>query len=99
MSGAKAGAIKQIVPPSTPGGKFRVEFEITEELHPLVRLDSLASIETEGLVGGSYLGVGSGTDASPAAAPGATIPSKEPFEIADLMQQMGDTIKKVNDDD
>jgi phospholipid/cholesterol/gamma-HCH transport system substrate-binding protein len=97
VSGAKAGAIKKIVPPNMPGGKFRIELEITEELHPLVRMDSLASIETEGLVGGSYLGVGSGTGASPTAAPGATIPGKEPFEIADLMQQMGDTIQKVND--
>ena len=97
VSGAKAGAIKTITPPSTPGGKFRLELEITEDLHPLVRLDSLASIETEGLVGGSYLGVGTGTSTSPTAGPGATIGSKEPFEIAELMQQMADTIKKVND--
>ena len=96
VSGAKAGAIRKIVPPRTPSGKFRVEFEITEDLHPMVRLDSLATIETEGLVGGNYLGVGSGSDASPAAGPGATIPSKEPFEIAELMQQMADTIVKVN---
>ena len=65
VSGAKAGAIQKIIPPGRPGGKFRVQFDITEELHPLVRLDSIASIETEGLVGGNYLGVGSGTDASP----------------------------------
>ena len=97
VSGAKAGTIKTIAPPSTPGGKFRLELEITEDLHPLVRLDSLASIETEGLVGGSYLGVGTGTSTSPTAGPGATISSKEPFEIAELMQQMADTIKRVND--
>src|SRR5512141_2564097 len=52
VSGAKAGAITKIVPPDTPGSRFRVEFEIAEELHPLVRMDSMASIETEGLVGG-----------------------------------------------
>src|SRR5471032_553041 len=96
VSGAKAGTIKAIAPPSTPGGRFRVELEVSEALHPLVRMDSLASIETEGLVGGSYLGVGSGTGASPSAVAGATIPSREPFEIAELMQQMGDTVKKVN---
>ena len=96
VSGAKAGSIKKIVPPSTPGGRFRVEFDVSEELHPLVRLDSIAAIETEGLVGGNYLGIGSGTEASPAATPGALIPSKEPFEIAELMQQMGDAIVKVN---
>jgi len=97
VSGAKAGTIKAIAPPSTPGGRFRVELEVSEALHPLVRMDSLASIETEGLVGGSYLGVGSGTGASPTAAAGATIQSKEPFEIAELMQEMSDTIVKVND--
>jgi phospholipid/cholesterol/gamma-HCH transport system substrate-binding protein len=97
VSGAKAGSIKQILPPQSPSDKFRVKLEITEDLHQLVRADSLATIETEGLVGGSYLGIGMGTDAAPPVAPDATIAGKEPFEISDLMQQMGDTIKKVND--
>jgi phospholipid/cholesterol/gamma-HCH transport system substrate-binding protein len=96
VSGAKAGAITAIAPPSVPGGKFRVKLEISEGLHQLVRMDSVASIETEGLVGGSYLGVGAGTEQAPSALPEATIASKEPFEIADLMQQMSDTIAKVN---
>ena len=74
-----------------------MELEIIEDLHQLVRADSLATIETEGLLGGSYLGVGTGTDAAPPVAPNATIAGKEPFEISDLMRQMGDSIKKVND--
>ena len=45
----------------------------------------------------TYLGVGSGSGASPTAAPGATIPSKEPFNVTELMEQMGATIGKVND--
>jgi phospholipid/cholesterol/gamma-HCH transport system substrate-binding protein len=94
--GAKAGTITQILPPNRPSEKFRVRLELAERLHPLVRADSIASIETEGLVGGSYLGIGSGTDAAPPIAPGETIGSKEPFEISDLMQQMGETITKVN---
>ncbi|HEY0285109.1 MAG TPA: MlaD family protein [Vicinamibacterales bacterium] len=97
VAGARGGSITQILPPKMPSEKFRVKVEITEELHQLVRTDSLATIETEGLVGGSYLGIGTGTDAAPPVAPNATIAGKEPFDIADLMQQMGDTIKKVND--
>ena len=97
VAGAKAGSITEILPPSRPSEKFRVRVEIIEDLHQLVRTDSLASIETEGLVGGSYLGIGTGTDAAPRVAPNATISGKEPFEIADLMQQMGDTVKRVND--
>jgi phospholipid/cholesterol/gamma-HCH transport system substrate-binding protein len=96
VSGAKAGAIKQILVPGKPSDKFRVQLEIAEELHPLVRTDSVATIETEGLVGGRYLGIGTGSDAASAAPPRSTIPSKEPFEIADLMTQMRDSITKVN---
>jgi phospholipid/cholesterol/gamma-HCH transport system substrate-binding protein len=97
VSGAKAGAIKQILTPSRPSDKFRVQLEISEALHGLVRTDSVATIETEGLVGGSYLGIGTGSDAARAAAPNSTIPSKEPFEIADLMEQMRGSIQRVND--
>jgi phospholipid/cholesterol/gamma-HCH transport system substrate-binding protein len=96
VSGAKAGSITEIRPPATPGEKFRVKVEMTEDLHQLVRTDSLASIETEGLVGGSYLGIGMGTDAAAVVAPNGTIGGREPFDVADLMQQMGETIKKVN---
>ncbi len=96
VSGAKAGSIREILPPNTPSGRFRVEFDLIEDLHPLVRTDSLATIETEGLVGGNYLGITTGSDASPVVAANATIAGKEPFEISDLMQQMGDAITKVN---
>jgi phospholipid/cholesterol/gamma-HCH transport system substrate-binding protein len=96
VSGAKAGSITQILPPATPNQKFRVKLELTEELHQLVRTDSLATIETEGLVGGSYLGIGMGTDTAKPVAPNATIAGREPFEITDLMVQMSDTIAKVN---
>jgi phospholipid/cholesterol/gamma-HCH transport system substrate-binding protein len=94
--GAKAGTITQILPPDTPSAKFRVKLELAESLHQLVRADSVATIETEGLVGGSYLGIGTGTDGAPPVEPDSTITGKEPFEISDLMQQMGDTITKVN---
>jgi phospholipid/cholesterol/gamma-HCH transport system substrate-binding protein len=97
VSGAKAGSITEILPPNRPSEKFRVKLEITEQLHQLVRTDSVATIETEGLVGGTYLGIGTGTDAAPPVGPDATIAGREPFDIADLMQQMGTTIKKVND--
>lgn len=97
VSGAKAGSVKAIIPPDKPSDKFRVQLEIAEKLHPLVRTDSIASIETEGLVGGSYLNVGTGSDQAPRAPENTTIPSREPFMIADLLQQMSATVKNVND--
>lgn len=97
VAGAKAGAVKSIVPPGGPSERFRVLLEITEELHPLVRSDSVASIETEGLVGGSYLNVSIGTNTAPQAPKNSTIPSREPFEVADLLLQMQTTVRNVND--
>jgi phospholipid/cholesterol/gamma-HCH transport system substrate-binding protein len=97
VSGAKAGSVRDIQVPLRPGSRFRVKLEVTEDLHPIVRADSLASIQTEGLVGGTYLAIGAGTAAAAPLPENATIPSQEPFEIADLMKQMGETVKKVNE--
>jgi phospholipid/cholesterol/gamma-HCH transport system substrate-binding protein len=96
VSGAKAGSITQILPPGGPSEKFKVRLEITEDLHPLVRTDSVASIETEGLVGGSFLEISTGSSHASLVPAGATITGKEPFAIADLVQQMRDTIVRVN---
>jgi phospholipid/cholesterol/gamma-HCH transport system substrate-binding protein len=96
VSGAKAGSVKEIEPPASPAGRFRVRMEITDDLRQLVRTDSVAAIETEGLVGGSFLAVTTGSAGAPEAPEGSTIPSREPFQIADLLQQMSDTIRKVN---
>jgi phospholipid/cholesterol/gamma-HCH transport system substrate-binding protein len=96
VSGARAGSVTRIEPPPGPSGKFRVRLEVSEELHQLVRTDSLASIDTEGLVGGSFLAISTGTEQNPQAPPESTIPGREPFEISDLLTRMSDTIAKVN---
>ena len=96
VSGAKAGAVRAIEPPADPGKKFRVRLEIAADLRQLVRTDSIASIETEGLVGGSFLNVSTGTVAAPEAPAESTIAGREPIIIADLVEQMRDTIELVN---
>lgn len=96
VSGAKAGDVIEIVPPAMPAGKFRVRMRVIEDLHPLVRTDSVASIDTEGLVGGSFLAISAGTAAAPQALPRSTIAGREPLELADLLQQMNATMTNVN---
>lgn len=96
VSGARAGEVTAIAPPLEPAGKFRVSLQVTEELHRLVRTDSIASIQTEGLVGGSYLSITSGSANAAEAPPLSTLAGQEPFEVADLLQQMNTTITKVN---
>ena len=96
MSGADAGEITEIQVPPGPSGKFRVKVEVLETLHPLVRSDSIASIQTEGLVGGTFLQIGTGGKDAPQAPEGGTIPGREPFELSDMIDQMGETVNKVN---
>jgi len=96
VSGAKAGSVRDITPPPDPSRKFRVQLEITSDLRQLVRTDSIATIETEGLVGGSFLSVSTGSASAPEAPPESTIPSREPFMVSDIVQEMRDTLTLVN---
>ena len=68
-----------------PSGRFRVQMRVRSDLRPLIRLDSVASIQNDGLVGNKFVQIQTGTDASPQVADQGTIQSREPFDIADLM--------------
>ena len=50
-----------------------------------MRADSLVTIETEGLVGGTYLLVRPGSTRTPQASASATIPSSEPADLSELL--------------
>jgi len=97
VNGMAAGEVSRIILPSGPSQKFRLRLRIREDLHPLVRTDSVATIRTEGLVGGQYLLVTAGSDAAPAAPVDSTIPSREPLEIGDLLEQAGQTVRIVSE--
>jgi phospholipid/cholesterol/gamma-HCH transport system substrate-binding protein len=96
VSGMDAGEVLAIQVPSRPGAKFRVRFRVLDKFQPLMRQDSIASIQVEGLVGSKVLQVDAGTEAAPPAKSGATIPSREPVEISQIIQQSVDTIGKIN---
>jgi phospholipid/cholesterol/gamma-HCH transport system substrate-binding protein len=97
VAGADAGEVTGIAIPSSPAGKFRVRMEILEELHGLVRTDSVATTQTEGLVGALFVNIGAGSEAAPKIPEGGTIRSQEPFSMADLLAQMSATVTMVNE--
>ena len=86
VSGLEAGEVEEIQVPSQASSLFRVKLRLTEKVHPLVRQDSLAVIQTEGLVGDKFVEIEKGSDQAEECQEGGTIPSKEPFDFADLMQ-------------
>ena len=95
VSGMDAGEVVSIRVPSSPAGKFRVRMRVRSDLHQLLRLDSVAAIQNDGLVGNKFVQIDSGTEQSPVVPDEGTIRSREPFDIADLMSKMSETIDTV----
>src|SRR5580700_7817410 len=75
VSGLQAGELLEIQVPRQPSGQYRVKLRLDEKVHPLIRQDSLATIQTDGLVGNKFLEIDKGSDDSPQCPAGGTIPS------------------------
>ena len=54
VGGMDAGEIVEIRVPPGPGVKFRLKLRIVEKMFPVIRTDSIASIQTDGLLGNKY---------------------------------------------
>ncbi|HEX2458298.1 MAG TPA: MlaD family protein [Vicinamibacterales bacterium] len=96
VAGMDAGEIEEIKVPAGPSAKFRVRMRVRSDLHPIIRLDSVATIQSDGLVGNKYLQIQAGTERSPIVPDQGTILSREPFDFTDLLQKMSNTIDTVN---
>ncbi len=96
VSGVDAGEVEELTVPTGPSGRFRVRMRVRSDLRPLIRTDSIASIQNDGLVGNKFVQIQTGTDAAPVVEDHGTIQSREPFDIADLMLAMSDTLITVN---
>lgn len=95
-SGFDAGQVKSIELPPHPSAKFRVKLEVDAKLHSIIRQNSLVSVESDGLVGDKFLMIHAGTDASPEAAFGSTLPNKEPVELAAMLEKASGTLNQAN---
>ena len=97
VAGMNAGQILDIGIPNSPSSHFRVKLQIDESLHGLVRTDSVATIGTEGVVGDTFVLIRPGSANAPAAPSGSMLLSKEPTEIADLIDRGKGVLSDVDD--
>lgn len=95
VAGMDAGEVDEIHVPGSPSGRFRVHLRLREDLHQLIRVDSVATIQNDGLVGNKYVQVDAGTDQSPVVQAGGTMRSREPFDMAAMLDRMNKTIDLV----
>ena len=95
VAGMDAGEVTGIQVPANPSARFRVKLRTRQDLHPLIRVDSIASIQTDGLVGNKFVQVEAGTDQAEIVPSKGTIKSREPFDFAEMLQRMSETLDLV----
>ncbi len=95
VSGMDAGQISGIDIPNSPSGQFRLNLEVDQKFRPLVREDSVATIDTSGMVGSKFVDIKIGSEQSPECK-NCTLPSQAPFDMSSLMREGGGLVKSAN---
>src|SRR5438105_3827888 len=90
VGGIHKGTVKQIRLPAQPGGEMTVLMDLERSTKKVIRTDSVASIQTEGLLGNKYVEVSFGSNQAPTITDGGSIASAPTLDIADLMRKTND---------
>jgi outer membrane protein OmpA-like peptidoglycan-associated protein len=78
--------------PHQPGDKITVVMDLDSRTHDIIKQDSVASIETEGLLGNEYMAISFGTAGAANVHDGDTISSHPPIAMSDLIKKSEDIL-------
>jgi phospholipid/cholesterol/gamma-HCH transport system substrate-binding protein len=92
VGGVHSGTVRNIVLPHRPGEKVTVVMDLGRSTHEIIKQDSVATIETEGLLGDQYLAISFGSAGKADVRDGDTIASQAPLEMSDLLQKTDDIL-------
>jgi phospholipid/cholesterol/gamma-HCH transport system substrate-binding protein len=87
VGGVHSGTVTGIMLPTRPGDRVSVVMELAKSTRAIIKHDSVASIQTEGLLGNQYLAISFGSAAQADITDGEIIRSEPPLEIADLLKK------------
>lgn len=87
LSGYDVGSVSDISLASDTSGRVEVKMRIDNTLLHFIRLDSEASIETEGLVGKKVVTVTPGSPDQSLITEGGTIKSKNPVNVTQIIEE------------
>jgi phospholipid/cholesterol/gamma-HCH transport system substrate-binding protein len=85
VGGVHSGTVTGIELPKKPGDKVTVIMELARSTHAIIKQDSVASIETEGLLGNQYVAISFGSAGQAEVKDGETIQSVPPLELGELL--------------
>src|SRR5450631_615809 len=87
VGGVHSGTVRTIVLPHKPGDRVTVVVDLSKSTHEIIKRDSVASIETEGLLGNQYLAISFGSAGTGEVRDGDTLASQPPLEMSDLFKK------------
>jgi phospholipid/cholesterol/gamma-HCH transport system substrate-binding protein len=93
LAGVQIGRVTGVHLPGEPGGKVRVDLTIARRYADRIRKNSIARIETQGLLGDKVVEVTVGTTAAPPLQSGEVLAARDPTDFARVLSQGADTAK------
>jgi phospholipid/cholesterol/gamma-HCH transport system substrate-binding protein len=87
VGGVNTGSVRGIELPHEPSGKITVLMDLQRSTHDIIKQDSVAAIETEGLLGNEYVSISFGSAQALNVKDDDTIASQPPLVISDLMKK------------
>lgn len=96
FQGIDAGVVQSVAPPSRPGEPVELVLRIDQRIRPLVRVDTVARIVSEGMIGARVVELKPGAADAQAVADGGLIESEPPLDLAELTRQAGDSLREFN---
>jgi phospholipid/cholesterol/gamma-HCH transport system substrate-binding protein len=87
VGGVHSGTVHSIELPHKPGDKVIVAMDLEKATHEIIKQDSVASIQTEGLLGSQYVSISFGSAGQAEVKDGETIQSEPPLEMSDLFKK------------
>ena len=85
--GVRVGTVEHIQLPRQAGERVIVQMKLDHSTHEVIKKDSVAAIETEGLLGNKYVAISFGSKESGPVRDGDVIQSQPPLDYADLAKK------------
>lgn len=95
LAGVQIGRVSGVHLPGQPGGKVRVDLSIAKRFADRVRKDSVARIETQGLLGDKIVELSVGSAGAPPTQSGDVVASRDPADLGQVVSQGAQTVKDV----
>ena len=97
LAGVQIGRVSAVQLPSQPGGKVRVDLNISRQYSDRIRKNSVARIDTQGLLGDKIVEITVGTAGAPIVTPGDILAARDPVDLGQVLTQGTETVKNVAD--